>query len=246
MPVTVLKWMLLGVVLHACGCTDTSRDDQASRQQPDNELPEQAKQDAGQVQQSAVSKLNRTRQVQLDARIIHGRFIADSGMLFLEAQFYNSSPDPVYIVANQFAYVDLGPGISPHEIVPVVEGNDLILDLSHTMRTRDAIDYYISEEGSFGRHDECLEIGPGGIRSVVYAFQFPMKVNRMVSPIETFSWPDDVTSVRLRFGCSTEPQDAFADREIESAEGVEDWQRRLVEEWQVIRESESFELEGAK
>lgn len=171
------------------------------------------------------------------------RYLAECKMLFLRVRFWNVSSRPMFVVANEFAYVDFGPGKSRHRLVAQHDGKELILDLSHVMPTPMGIDYFVSEEGSFGPEDYCIEMPPELARDVTYVFQFPLKMDRRMSEFHTCEVPQGLTKVRLRFGYSDEDSETFLQRETRRPYSAKDWQQRVVAEWQSIAETTPIEID---
>ena len=149
----------------------------------------------------------------------------------------------MFVVANDFAYVDFGKGAPGHRLVAHYDGKQLTLDLSHVMPTPEGIAYYHGEEGSFGPSDDCIEIPAGGLRNVTYTFQFPLEMDRRLSEFDTCEVPQGLTKVCLRFGYSNEDSETFSHREIRGTYSIKDWQQRVVDEWQSIAETTSIEID---
>lgn len=171
------------------------------------------------------------------------RYLADCKMLFVRVLFMNQSSRPLFVVANEFAYVDFGPGRTSHSLVAHCEDKELTLDVSHLMPTPSGIDYFVSEEGSFGPEDDCMKVLPGSIWNATYVFHFPLTLDRRVSESYRCEAPQGLTKVRLRFGYSNEDFETFVQREIHGARSAEDWQQRIVDEWQSIVEMKPFEID---
>ncbi len=148
----------------------------------------------------------------------------------------------MFVVANDFAYVDFGPGAPGYRLVAHHDGKELTLDLSHVMPTPSGIEYFIGEEGSFGPRDDCIKIVAEAGRNVTYVFQFPLKMDRRMSKFETCEVPQGLTKVRLRFGYSHEDSETFR-RERLGVNSAKDWQSRLVEDWQSIAETTPIEID---
>lgn len=151
-----------------------------------------------------------------------------SELLSLRAEIRNPTAKSVFVVLPDFAFTRLGNDLG-HHLRCVDEKDELTFDLSHAPLTQEGRRLLRGEWGAWNLVPDLVEIRPGEVRTVTFAFQFPLALSWKVSERNEVAAPKGSKVVRLRFGIAAERYHSFHQREFRRSD---DWEKRLVEEWQ--------------
>jgi hypothetical protein len=131
-----------------------------------------------------------------------------SGILSLHVTFLNPSQNPIYVIAEDFAFLRDHRGQDPTLPIDIV-ADEITIDLSRQKkRTPDK-----SRPDDFGEpsYTPVIELEPYLGRSATYVFQFPVQLLHNGTSKETYR-PSALKKVRLKFGWSRERLTHFVRR----------------------------------
>lgn len=137
-----------------------------------------------------------------------------TGLLSVHVTFRNRQNIPIYLVANQWAFLKGAPGSSRHRLAVQKQDGRIILDLSHLAITESFWNAIHEVGDATWYYSETIKIKPEGSHSFILAFQFPLNLSSELSEGETVEAPDDLTKVQFKFGWANEDLEAFVQREF--------------------------------
>lgn len=150
----------------------------------------------------------------IDIVLKHEYYDHKTGLLSVHVTFQNRQKKPIYLVANQWAFLKGAPGTPGHRLAVQKQEGRIVLDLSHLAITESFWNALHEVGYATWSYSETIKIKPEGSHRFVLAFQFPLILSSELSEVETVEAPENLIKVQFKFGWANEDLEDFVQREF--------------------------------